>query len=99
MAGAMAEAACSASSPALAKLRAAVAASFMPYVEFDAAAFMALLKALASSSVFPMVLFAKVMVLSTSAKLLTAFAPAATSGSVTYVLRVLPTACIFSPTA
>ena len=90
IAGASAAAASVASSPARAKLRVAVAASFIPKVEAPAASFMALFKRSASSAVFPMVAFTSVMVLSTSAKLLTPCAPIATKGTVTAVDSVLP---------
>ena len=99
IAGAIASAASFASSPALAKFKAAFAASFIPKVELAAASSMALLSRLASSVVLFIVLFAKVIVLSTSAKAVTAFVPAATIGSVTVVVSWVPTDAILSPTA
>ena len=99
MDGASADAACSAFSPARAKFSVAVAASFIPKVELAAASFMALFRSSASSSVLPIVLLVSCMVLSTSAKLLAPAAPTATSGSVTWVVRSVPTAVILPPTS
>ena len=99
IAGASVAAACSAVRPALAKFRAAVAASFIPKVEFDAASFMASLMSFACFSVFPMVEFTSCIVLSTSANLLTAAVPAATSGSVTAAVSPVPMLLILEPTA
>ena len=98
IAGASAEAACSAFSPARAKLSVAVAASLMPYVEFAAALFMASSRSCACASVLPMVLFVSCMTLSTSANFFAPTAPAAASGSVTFVVRSCPISDIFPPT-
>ena len=99
IAGAIASAASAAESPALAKLRAAFAASFIPKVELAAASSIALLSWFASSVVLFMVLFAKVIVLSTSANDATALPPAATIGTVKVVVSFPPTSDIFCPTS
>ena len=99
IAGASAAAASSAVSPARAKLSVAVAASFMPNVEFAAAFSIASLIKFACSSVLPIVAFVSCIVLSTSAKELTAFVPAATIGTVSVVVSPVPTWAILSPTS
>ena len=97
IAGARAFAACSASHPPRAKLRAAVAASFMPNVEFAAALSIALLSISASPAEFFIVALTRLIVLSTSANFLTATVPAPTIGTVTDLVSVEPMRCMLFP--
>lgn len=97
--GASVLAACSAESPARAKFRDASAASDMPKVELEAASDMALFKSFACFSEFPIVSLTSVIVLSTSAYLLTATVAPAAMGTVTFLVRPRPTFVTVVPTA
>ena len=97
MDGARAATASSAVRPARAKFSAAVAASSMPYLDAAAASFMALFSRSASSDVLAIVLLARAIVLSTSAKVCTPLVPIAASGTETAIVIDFPTDSIFPP--